>query len=57
MKELRLFTVCEMQLKELQQQKTTLQKQITTNQREEKKCETQLMKLAEAVNKLNMVSH
>ena len=51
-----VFAAYVLQLRELQQQKVTLQRQINTNQREEKKCETQLMKLIETVNTLNMVS-
>ncbi|XP_076440367.1 structural maintenance of chromosomes protein 6-like isoform X2 [Babylonia areolata] len=40
------------ELRELQQQRQTLQKQVSSNQREEKRCETQHMKITETVNNL-----
>ncbi|KAL8596960.1 hypothetical protein ACOMHN_027906 [Nucella lapillus] len=40
------------ELKELQQQHQTLQRQTGSNQKEEKRCETQLMKITETVNNL-----
>lgn len=43
-------------VRELAQRRSTLQKDMTANAREEKKCETQLMKLGEQVTTLKYVS-